>query len=371
MKESKKEKAVRPIGVDQQQIAETATNLKNYNTTLTKNEKDINTFMTTTGKTLLTSNLKPMKFIISSFISQGLHILAGEPKVGKSWLALDLCLKISTGQDMWGFSVTKGTSLYLCLEDSDLRIQNRLFNVIEFCDDFDESDYEDVHFSNESKLIGRGLEEDIKNFVKKYPDTTLIVIDTLQKIRNTSNENPYAHDYKELGSLKKIADELEIAIILVHHLSKQNYGNNPLARVSGTMALTGTADSIFILCKDNDSNAKLICTGRDIEDRELKLSFNKESYKWVLVSDSVDEPEKFLEDDVALVYDFILDENFFEGTVSELIENLDEKEISPNILSKKLFRNKIKLYELGVEFKQRKSNGRRLIILSIREEKSK
>ena len=99
------------------------------------------------GATLMSLPLQPPNFVVDTLLSQGLHILAGSPKVGKSWLALWLAVTVAKGQPVWNLSVRQGTTLYLCLEDSQLRIQNRLFEITE---DAPPS----VHFCTDSFVLG-------------------------------------------------------------------------------------------------------------------------------------------------------------------------------------------------------------------------
>lgn len=139
--------------------------------------------------TLLSTTLPPTRFIIDRLLPQGLHILAGAPKVGKSWLALWLCLQVAQGTSVWDFPTHRGTVLYLCLEDSLTRIQSRLFQIT---DDAPEA----LHFATIAAGIGEGLEEQLTNFLTQHPDTSLVVIDTLQRIRTGSDSgNLYANDY--------------------------------------------------------------------------------------------------------------------------------------------------------------------------------
>ncbi len=164
-------------------------------------------FCTIDGETLMDQPLKPIRFAVDGLFSNGLQLLAGAPKSGKSWLAVT----VAKGEDVWGNQVQQGTTLYLCFEDSRLRIQNRLFDITE-----DASP--NVHFCEESCQLGEGLEEHIEQFVLEHPDTVLIIIDTLQMIRRPAMDNSYANDYTDLTSLKRIADKNEITILLIHHL---------------------------------------------------------------------------------------------------------------------------------------------------------
>lgn len=367
MKKIENKKTVPSIGVEEQSVVVKHTNY-NFVESITKNNEISKFFQTKDGKTLLTTSLKPIYFIVESFISQGLHILAGEPKVGKSWLALDLCMKVAVGENVWNFAVNKGTVLYLCLEDSDLRIQNRMFDLVNFCDEFNEDDYKDIHFSTSAELLGNGLEQQIENFIAEHNDTKLIVIDTLQKIRKVSNDSAYANDYRDLSVLKNIADQFGIAVILIHHLCKQTYGNNPINRISGTSAIAGAADSLFVLEKMPTGNkkAKLICVGRDIEERELELQFDSQKHNWIFVSDSIETPEKFMDDVLTYCIAFIKEKRYFKGTPSELaneIQIYSSKEMNASNLSRKLSQNKGKLQDIGIFFTNHRSNGKRIIIL--------
>ena len=146
--------------------------------------------------TLMSTPLPVTQFIVEGLLPEGLHILAGSPKIGKSWLALWICLRVSKGSPVWDLPTMRGTVLYLCLEDSYARIQNRLFQITNDAPDT-------LHFTNLSGSIGDGLENQITAFLAVHPDTNLIVIDTLQKIRDiVPDNNSYANDYRDLSAQK-------------------------------------------------------------------------------------------------------------------------------------------------------------------------
>ena len=122
------------------------------------NNKMNHPLITVDGRTLMDRPLEPPNFVVDTLISQGLHILAGSPKVGKSWLALWLAVTVAKGEPVWNMTTKQGTTLYLCLEDSVLRIQNRLFEITEDAPD-------SVHFCTECAHIGQGLEEQVDAFI--------------------------------------------------------------------------------------------------------------------------------------------------------------------------------------------------------------
>ena len=223
---------------------------------------------TVNGEYLMSQPLEELNFIVAGLIPQGLHILAGSVKVGKSWLVLWMCLQIAKGETVWNYETKQGTTLYLCLEDSLGRIQNRLFDITDDAPN-------NIHFATLAESIDNGLTEQIENFLILHTDTNLIVIDTLQKVRGVQKDsNQYANDYREIGSLKSLADKHSIAIILVHHMRKME-DDDPMNMISGTTGITGVVDSSFALVvdKQNPKKAVLHCKGRDIDYRKLEIEF--------------------------------------------------------------------------------------------------
>ena len=145
----------------------------------------INRLQTIDADTLQSTAYEPVSFVVDDLLPQGLHLLAGAPQIGKSWLALWLAVMVAKGDPIWGMGVKQGTTLYLCLEDSTLRIQNRLFEITDNAP-------ASVHFTTNSDTLGKGLEEQLCAFLAEHPDTVLVIIDTLQMIRGTGYDNTYA-----------------------------------------------------------------------------------------------------------------------------------------------------------------------------------
>ena len=236
---------------------------------------------TMTAEQLQSAPYAPVPFLVDELLPEGLHILAGAPKIGKSWLALWLCLCVSQGQPLWNFAVTQGEVLYLSLEDSYRRIQSRLFDLTEDAPPT-------LHFAIMADTLKHGLEQQIEQFLTEHPTTKLVVIDTLQRVRSAgSDSNLYANDYQDVGLLKQLADKHHIAVLLIHHLRKL-HDDDPMNMISGSTGLSGAADSAFVLQKNARSAnaASLHCTGRDIPDRTLKLELGEDDHVWKLLSDS-------------------------------------------------------------------------------------
>ena len=322
--------------------------------------KKENRLLTIDGETLMSQPLTPLNFVVDTLLSQGLHILAGSPKVGKSWLALWLAVTVAKGETVWGMGVKQGTTLYLCLEDSTLRIQNRLFEITE---DAPAS----VHFTTNSDTLGKGLEEQLCAFLVEHPDTVLIIIDTLQMIRGTGYDNTYANDYRDLSVLKRIADAHGIAILLIHHLRKMN-DDDPMNMISGTTGLSGATDSNFVLRKSQrrENTATLYCTGRDIPYRELALEFDGEDHVWKLLSDDCEQKEQPNERILFLLSELLRRQPEISAPAKALLEKIDPagaEGLTPNSFSHRIRKSVDALRRNGITVSFRKSNGDRLICL--------
>ena len=308
-----------------------------------------------TCEEIITTSYKPTEFVVGGLIAQGLYILAGAPKVGKSWLALDMCLSIAKGEKVIGRETLSGTALYLCLEDSYVRIQNRLYEITD-------TPTEKLYFSIMADKIGDGLEVEIEKFKSEHPDLKIVFVDTLQMIRIDSDSS-YGSDYNELSVLKRLADSLEIAIVLVHHTRKCS-DKDPFNMISGTTAVSGCVDGSMVLIETKRGSRKAIlhCVGRDIENQEIQLAF--ENNRWVTneVCESKSKDNVFL----AAVYVYIKDKKYFKGTATELAEQLksiSNESYHPNWMTRDLVQNGYTLKKYGIDFKyKREHNGRKIIL---------
>lgn len=307
---------------------------------------------------IMTTVYKPIEFVVDGLIAKGLYILAGAPKVGKSWLALDSCLSIAKGERVLEHKTKCGTALYLCLEDSFERIQKRLYELTD-------EPTENLYFAIMADTIGNGLENQIEKFKAEHSNLKIVVIDTLQKIRE-STENSYGSDYKELSVLKILADKLGIAILLVHHTRKCS-DSDPFNMISGSTGLSGCADGSMVLVetKRGSRTAKLYCVGRDIENAEISLRFDSDLKKWIVT----DEPNASKNRDnifLAAVYLFIKVKIHFEGSATELVEQLkfvsDEK-FHSNRVTRDLVQNGYEISKYGIDFQYKRVHGGRKIIL--------
>ncbi len=233
------------------------------------------------ARELQEKDIPPIIYYVDELLPQGLNLICSVPKLGKSWLALDLCLSVCEGKKFLNHNTTKCSCLYFALEDSHGRIKKRLNKVLG-----NEKAPSNLICSINSHDLKNGFVQQIEDFLNKYDDIKLIVIDTLQKVRSEGkNNNAYSHDYKELSMIKRIADERGICIVLIHHVRK-GISTDPFERVSGTNGITGTVDTTWVLEKSlrNDEETKLSVVGRDVEYNEYVLSFNKDTCKWQFIT---------------------------------------------------------------------------------------
>lgn len=307
--------------------------------------------------------LEHPKMLIGGVLLDGLAIMAGDSKIGKSWMVLWMCLQISKGEPVWGLPTRKTDVVYLALEDREWRVQQRM-------QDLTDTPPENLHFGFSCGQLGAELESQIEDVLKDYPSTGLLFIDTLQMVRDnvSAKVNAYAQDYKDLSSLKKIADNHGICIFVVHHTRKERDGGNIFNDMTGSTGIMGVADTGMILRKDDrfGDNATLCITGRDVEEKKLKMQMR--GVKWEITEElSADDLRKErIPDFVFKVVDFLFEHRQFEGTVTELLAAVGNTELKPNVASKYLTRFYSEVFApMGITYEYRKTAAARMISLML------
>lgn len=211
----------------------------------------------------------------------GLGVLVAKPKVGKSFMVLDLCLSVAAGEPFLGCRTRQHGALYLALEDGKGRLQKRMLDILG-----KRSIPEAMRFRLDIPRIGEGFEEELGKILDKNPDIRLVCIDTLSlvKPKERAFENVYTSDYSFMRVLKKISDSREICILLVHHTRKGKNTNDAFDSINGSTGIMGASDFSMVLDKDdrNEADATLSITGRDIEQQEQVVRFDKEHFRWTM-----------------------------------------------------------------------------------------
>jgi AAA domain len=234
---------------------------------------------------LMALELPEVKWAVPKVLPEGVTILAGKPKMGKSWLGLGLCVSVASGGRALGkLPVQSGTALYLGLEDNKRRLQRRLKKIL---DGRPAPTKLEVHW--EWNRFDDGGITQLDRWLHDHPDTRLVVIDTLKKVRPRDNgrRRIYDLDYESLEPLLGVAAKHGVAIVVVHHLRKLESGD-ALDMISGSTGLTGGVDGALVLKRDRGKqDAMLLVDGRDIEEpTELALQWAGDVASWVLMGDA-------------------------------------------------------------------------------------
>lgn len=229
---------------------------------------------------IVMGSYKQPKWAVPDFVPEGLSLLAGKPKTGKSWLALDFCVSIAAGMYAMGnVKCESGPVLMLALEDTERRLHGRLKAVLQGAAP---PGLSQLQIATEWRLADGGGLDDLRAWLSVNRDARLVLIDTLQKIRGARKKDAgvYEDDYRAIADFKKLADEFTVPIVMVHHLNKMG-NSDPLMAVSGTAGITGSADTILVLSREpNDPNAILYVRGRDVNEAEVAIRFDSETGKW-------------------------------------------------------------------------------------------
>lgn len=229
---------------------------------------------TITSTDLFALDLTPPKMIVPGLVASGFNIIGGAPKSGKSWLALQLAHAVAVGGYLLGTKVTQGRALYLALEDTRYRLKHRMEGVR-----LDPTPM--LEFATESPTLGRGGFAAVDRFITERADVSLVVIDTLARVKDLAvgGGNAYENDSQLGAALQTLAFNRDIALVVVHHMSKG--GNRDfLLSLSGSAGLPGAADVVMALQRDrNDQHGKLHITGRDIEERAIDIDWTPRGWQ--------------------------------------------------------------------------------------------
>jgi putative DNA primase/helicase len=236
---------------------------------------------------IMNTDFPEIKWIVPNIIPEGLSLFVGKSKTGKSYISLQIAIAVaSSGLVFSNTNVEPGRVLYLALEDGQRRIKDR---AIKLLGNNPPPNNLDLCFKW-SRLDDKGLDE-LKKYIEKNPDIRVIIIDTLAKVWPVStkkNNSAYHNEYKTMEGLKEIADDKNIALIMVHH-QRKSIGDDMLDVVLGTTAIAGTADTILIFERKRFSNnARLSVTGRDVSENIYNLDYDSATGVYSLSGDKSD-----------------------------------------------------------------------------------
>lgn len=221
----------------------------------------------------------PIQYVVPGYIAEGCTLLAGRPKLGKSWLVLEAGLAVALGGDcLGGIACEQGDVLYLALEDNERRLQSRITKMLGVHNQSWPAAFE---YATEWPRANDGGLGKLREWIEKHPKARLIVVDVLAMFKPVrgSSESLYEADYHAIKGLQGLASEFRIAIVIVHHTRKSGAESDPFEKVSGTLGLSGAADTTLILDRDGNG-ATIYGRGRDVEEIESAVIFDKASCRW-------------------------------------------------------------------------------------------
>ncbi|WP_052442589.1 AAA family ATPase [Streptacidiphilus neutrinimicus] len=234
-----------------------------------------------TADALMAATFPEPKWAVPGILAEGVSLLAGPPKVGKSWLSLGLGLQVAGGGTALGsVPVTAGPVLYLALEDTPRRLQHRMGKLLA-----GKPAPAGLHLETACPPLPQGGELAIAGWLTEHPDARMVVIDVFAKVRGQAalGASAYDADYAAVGRAKRLADHFGVALVLVHHVRKAA-SDDFLAEVSGTNGLAGAADTTIVLKRSRGkADGVLHITGRDVDEAEHAMSFQPETGAWHLL----------------------------------------------------------------------------------------
>jgi hypothetical protein len=237
---------------------------------------------------LQTKTFEPLRWIVPKYLPEGVTVLGGRPKVGKSWLGLDAAVAVSTGGMCLGEECEQGDVLALMLEDSDRRLQRRLTLMLGAQM---EKWPERLTYATGWKRLSDGGLDWMREWIDRAPKPRLIIVDILERIRQRVARNDqktqYSADYDALAALQELGTEAQLSILVMHHQRKLD-ADDLIDTLSGTLGLGGAVDTVLILGKDQQFGKFLYGRGRDLEEFNVAIQQN-EQRRWQVLGPRPDE----------------------------------------------------------------------------------
>ena len=221
----------------------------------------------------------PVSYVIPGLVPEGLSILAGRPKIGKSWLALDVAIAVAAGRICLGDrKATAGNVLYAALEDNPRRLQRRMDKLLS---PVSAKWPEHLTLATAWRRLDKGGVEDVAGWANSVVSPRLAILDTLAGVRPIWTRDGYTEDYELLAALHRMANEMALAVLVLHHTRKME-ADDPIDTISGTLGLAGCADTALVVNRSSQGTT-LYIRGRDIEEAEHAITFDKHTCRWTIL----------------------------------------------------------------------------------------
>lgn len=285
------------------------------------------------GDSIMNSQMPDLIYTVDKILPHGIFILAGEPKIGKSWLTQQLAYAVASQGEFLGYQANYGEVIYLALEDNPRRLHDRYERYKNFENQI--CGMKNIHFSFQARTLDDDFLGQIFEALEQYPNTDLVIIDTMQYIRGkVSDKYSYETEYKMMVELRKITASYDITLILVTH-TREMKADDPQRQIYGGGGLIGGSDGNWVLAKSSDNwqskEAVLYITNRDTESAELSLVFDQETLMWTVTD--CREPRKTVSREDCLISALtaiMATTERWEGTASDLCRALDEASVAGN-----------------------------------------
>ena len=226
----------------------------------------------------------PVAFCVPDLIPEGLTLIAGKPKIGKSWIALEICIAVAAGRICLGErKPVQGEVLYAAMEDNPRRLQRRIDKLLtSFGPEWPAA----LTLAHTWQRLDKGGVTDVAAWIDQAANPRLIVLDTLAGVKPIKTQQGYTEDYESLAALHRLANDRGVSIVVLHHTRKME-ADDPVDTVSGTLGLAGCADSVLVLNRSSKGTT-LYVRGRDIEEAEHAITFDKHSCRWTILGSAAD-----------------------------------------------------------------------------------
>jgi hypothetical protein len=272
-------------------------------------------------------DIKPLEWLIDGILPVGLVMIASPPKLGKSWLMLQMCMAIVKGTDFWGYKTHKNECIYLALEDNDGRFRYRKRKL--YGTENNPKGFSGFTESKKMKKVSTGFIEQLEELLFIKPRTKLVVIDTFQTVRGVPkrSDQAYSIDSEDLKVFRDFVNDHGVGILLVHHTRKMVDENDPFNNATGSIGITGVVDSTMILGKKKrtDPTCSLRITGRDTQEQELEVAMDRDTNVWSKIESTEEskvraEREVYEKDTLVITIKELMKRNhgYWKGTSREL-----------------------------------------------------
>lgn len=328
--------------VEGQPIDQRADETRGFNDTIPCSDATDNDKVSTIGQ-LMQRDLPPITYTVEKWLSEGIVLLSGKAKSGKTWMTEQLAVAVATGGEMFGCQAKQGEVLLLALDDPcEARIKERFAKLGESDSKFATA-FTNIHYMTTAPTIDEGFVDKMNDYLAEHPDTRLLVVDTLSCIRPTKTilkKADYDDDAFFIRQLRSITNRHNVTLLLVTH-NRKMVDSDPINNMIGSVGLVASADSVFVLMRNDfeEGRAKLFFRTRDkLDGCNFELHFDNSTCLW----ERVDMPSTIKRENMLMdaIDGLVQDGQTWSGTSTELAKTINDSQpllqMTAPTISKKL-----------------------------------